>query len=247
MTRERTIISCRENLPLTVVTWAIAILDKSVYPSKMEQDEEIDWAAILASVESGVEPHDYIYITPETVAIFSLKDCEEQLRRASDEKLRLAQALKSAHLAVQAALTAALAGSMNIGAHPEKLMFKKLAYYQEGQGERPDDDRVLPFKGLLERAMNAPLEWTQQPLSLDEHEQDLLARLCSLRDGIEHPKQSHWGIEIAYILEVLPLAARTAVKLLEVVVHHLEPGESAQLQELAAQVDTHCHTMQEAL
>ena len=210
-------------------------------------DDETDWAAILAAVKSGDEPQDYIHITPEIVAIFSLKDCEEQLRRASVERLRLAQAMKSAHLAIQAALTAALAGSMNIGAHPEKLRVKKLAYYQEGQGERPDDDRVLPFKGLLARAMWAPLEWTQEPLSLDEHEQKLLARLCDLRDGIEHPKQSHWGIEIAYILEVLPVAARTAAKLLEVVVHHLEPGELAELQKLAAQIETHCQTIQEAL
>lgn len=213
----------------------------------MQDSEETDWEAILAAVEIGDEPQDYIHITPAVVAIFSLKDCEEQLRRAKDERLRLAQALKSAHLAVQAALTAALAGSMNIGAHPEGLMAKKLAYYQEGEGERPDDDRVLAFKGLLERAMSAPLEWTHEPLNLSEHEQQLLERLCFLRDGIEHPKQSHWGIEISYILEALPVAARTAVTLLEVVVHHLEPGELAQMQELAAQVETHCRAMQEAL
>lgn len=213
----------------------------------MIKNEETDWAAILASVENGDEPQDYIHITPEIVAIFSLKDCEEQLRRASDEKLRLAQAMKSAHLAVQAALTAALAGSMNIGAHPEKLRTRKLAHYQDGTGERPDDDRVLAFKGLLERAMSAPLEWTHEPLILSQREQMLLERLCLLRDGIEHAKQSHWGIEIAYILEVLPVAARTAVTLLGVVFHHLEPGELNQLQQLAAQIETHCEKMQEAL
>ena len=109
-----------------------------VYVQRMQQDtDDTDWTAILANEVSDEEPHDYIYITPIIVAIFSLKDCEEQLRRASAEKLRLAQALKSAHLAVQASLTAALAGSMNIGAHPEKLRVKKLQYYQNGIGERP--------------------------------------------------------------------------------------------------------------
>lgn len=240
-------IDFTESPPVKEEGLPIAILHESVYRRKMHQDEETDWTSILASVASGDEPHDYIHITPEAVAIFSLKDCEEQLRRASGEKLRLAQALKSAHLAVQAALTAALAGSMNIGAHAEKLRIRKLTYYQDGQGERPDDDRVLPFKGLLMRAMSTPLEWTQQPLTLDEREQELLARLCFLRDGIEHPKQTHWGIEIAYILEVLPLAARTAVKLLEMVVHHLEPEGLAQLRELAAQIETDCRTMQEDL
>ncbi|GGD44397.1 hypothetical protein GRI62_10645 [Erythrobacter arachoides] len=213
----------------------------------MQQDEETDWTAIVASVDNGDEPQGYIHITPAIVAILSLKDCEEQLKRAGDEKLRLAQAMKSAHLAVQAALTAALAGSMNIGAHPEKLRISKLAHYQDGTGERPDDDRVLAFKGLLKRAMSAPLEWTHEPLTLSEHEEQLLERLCFLRDGIEHPKQSHWGIEIAYILEPLPVAARTAVTLLEVVVHHLEPGELDQLEQLAAQIETHCDNMQEAL
>ena len=212
-----------------------------------EDEDETDWEAILASVESGEEPHDYIHISPAIVAIFSLKDCEEQLRRASAEKLRLAQAMKSAHLAVQAALTAALAGSMNIGAHPEKLRIKKLQFYQERIGDRPVEDRVLAFNGLLERAISAPMEWTGQPLALNENEKELLKRLCSLRDGIEHPKQMHWGIEIAYILEVLPLAARTAVKLLEVVVHHLEPGELTELQSLAAQIETNCRRLQEAL
>lgn len=136
---------------------------------------------------------------------------------------------------------------MNIGAHPEGLRIKKLQYYQEGIGERPDEDRVLAFNGLLERAMGAPMEWSGQPLDLNEHEQELLARLCFLRDGIEHPKQSHWGIEIAYILEVLPVAAHTAVKLLEVVLHHLEQGQLSELHDLTVQVGTHCRTMEEPL
>jgi hypothetical protein len=213
----------------------------------MQQKEEADWVTILAGVESGCEPQGYIHITPEIVASISLKDCEEQLRRASQKSLRLALAIKSAHLAVQSALTAALAGSMNIGAHPEKLRIKKLAYYQERKGERPDDNRVLAFKGLLERAMEVPLEWTQRPLSLDEHEKQLLERLCFLRDGIEHPKQSHWSIEVAYILEALPVAARTVVMLLEVVAHHLKPKELTKLKELARKIETHCEKILEAL
>lgn len=213
----------------------------------MQQEDEIDWMEILASHETGEDPQHYIHITPETVAIFSLKDSEEQLRRASNERLRLAQALKSAHLAVQAALTAALAGSMNIGAHPKQLRLKMLGFYQEGSGERPADNRVLAFNGLLERALSEPMEWTGQPLSLDPQEQELLARLCDLRDGIEHPKQMHWAIEVAYILEVLPLAAHTTVKLLEVVMHHLRPGDMAELQQLAVQIEIHCRAMQEAM
>ena len=206
--------------------------------------EETDWVEILANVEAGEDPNDYIHITPEIVAVFSLKDCEEQLRRSTNEPLRLAQAAKSAHLAVQAALTAALAGSMNIGAHPEKLRTKKLQFYQEGVGHRPDEDRVLAFRLLLERAMSGPMEWTGEPLTLTEAEQALLARLCFLRDGIEHPKQTHWSIEVAYILEVLPIAAHSVLKLLSVVFHHLELGELEELGHLAEKISAHCDNMQ---
>ena len=196
----------------------------------------------MAILENCKKPRGYIDITPKIVAIFSLKDCEEQLRRASAEKLRLAQALKSAYLAIQAALIAALSGPMDIGAHAEKLRKKKLEYYQNGIGERPADDRVLPFEGLLKRAMDAPLA-----LTLSDVEQKLLTRLCCLRNNIEHPKQTSSSIEIAYILEVLPVAARTAVKLLGAVAHQLEPGVLDELNGLATQIEMHCHTMQAPL
>ena len=209
-----------------------------------DDDDQTDWAAILANGQGDNEPDDYILITPEIVAKISLKDCEEQLWRSIDDTLRLAQAMKSAHLALHAALIAALAGSMNIGAHPEGLRVRKLRYYQEGTGERPDSDRVMSVDELLTKAMTSPREWTGQPLTLDPHERDLLARLSRLRDGIEHPKQAHWGIEIAYILEVLPLAARTTVKLLEVVAHHLEPGELFDLRTLSEGVEAICRNIQ---
>ena len=76
------------------------------------------------------------------------------------------------------------------------------------------------------------MKWTGQPVSPDEHEQDRLARLCFLRDGIEHPEQMYLGIEVIYILEVFPLAAHIAVKLLGVVA-----------QELPAQIEDLCRTM----
>ena len=194
----------------------------------------------MISVEAGDERKDYIHITPEVVAIFSLKDCDEQLRRANHEKLRLAQAVKSAHLAAQSALTAALAGSMSIGAHSEELKKRKQDFFKNCEEKITNDDRVMAFKGLLCLAMNSPFEWSGERLKLDEQEQVLLDRLCSLRDGIEHPKQVQWAIPANYILEMLPTAVRTAVSLLEVVAHHLDPGQIAELRDLAVRVETHC-------
>ena len=58
--------------------------------------------------------------------------------------MRLALAAKSAHLALQAALTAALAGSANIGAHAPKLRLAHLKYLNESRAQtadRPTSDR----------------------------------------------------------------------------------------------------------
>jgi hypothetical protein len=205
-----------------------------------EAEPEVDWAAIIASVESGEEPAGWIHISPVIVAIFSIRDCEEQLERSAAEPLRLAQAAKSAHLAVQAALTAALSGSMGIGAHPEKLRIKYLEYLQGASGERPESNRVMAFNDLLNQALSSPLEWSGKPLSIADEQLALLDRLGDLRDGIEHTKQVHWGIEVAYILEVLPVAAHLTAELLEVVFHHLEPGELDSVKSTAAHIEQLC-------
>jgi len=206
----------------------------------MSDTEETDWTAIIASAESGEEPAGWIHVTPEIVAMFSIRDCEEQLERSAAEPIRLAQAAKSAHLAVQAALTAALAGSMNIGAYPERLRLEYLAYLQGSSAKQPDSNRVMAFNGLLKQALSAPLEWSGKPLSITEEQQALLDRLSDLRDGIEHTKQVHWGIEAAYILQVLPVAAHLTAELLEVVLHHLEPGELESIKQTAAKVEVLC-------
>lgn len=65
-------------------------------------------------------------VEPRALAMLCLRDCEEQLQRVNEEPLRLVQAAKSAHLALQSALIEALAGSANIGAYDEKLRAKCL-------------------------------------------------------------------------------------------------------------------------
>jgi len=217
----------------------------------MDQDDDllagVDWAEIIGSVDRGEEPPGWVHLTPEIVAVFSIRDCEDQLRRSAAEPIRLAQAAKSAHLAVQAALTAALAGSMNIGAHPEKLRLQKLAYYQgSSPAERPTSNRVLAFKDLLERARTEPLEWSGQPLSISEQQQAMLNRLSDLRDDIEHTKMTHLSIEIAYILDVLPVAAHLTAKLLEVVFHRLESGDLEDVKVTAMAIERLCTEYREA-
>ena len=77
--------------------------------------QEPTWEEILAVLGDEEGARDplghYVEVTPRALAMLNLRDCAEQLERWREEPLRLAQAAKSAHLALQAALTDALAGA----------------------------------------------------------------------------------------------------------------------------------------
>lgn len=174
----------------------------------------------------------YVEITPRALAMLGLRDCNEQLARTPDEPLRLAQAAKSAHLALQAALIVALAGSANIGAYDDDLRSAYLAYFEssrESDSLPPRGDRVMPFPKLLARAMEHPMEWSGRKLEVDAHELEALERLTFIRHRIEHPRPAHHFVEPRFIALTLPIAARLTLELLDVVSHHYEPGERSRV------------------
>lgn len=90
------------------------------------QNDTTNWAALLAG---GDDRPPWIALTPERIAYLSLHDCLIQLELAVIEFDRLAFAVKSAHMALQAALTAALAGTATLAdlrpasARPFKLQW----------------------------------------------------------------------------------------------------------------------------
>ena len=97
--------------------------------------QEPTWEGILAVLgEEGGEGDplgQYVEVTPRALAILNLRDCKGQLEGWMEEPLRLAQAAKSAHLALQSSLIDALAGSAGIGAHADKLRAAYLAGAEE--------------------------------------------------------------------------------------------------------------------
>lgn len=194
-------------------------------------------AEILASEPeepSGDDPlGHYVEVTPRALAMLNLRDCKEQLERWQEEPLRLAQAAKSAHLAMQAALTDALAGSANIGAYDDKLRTAYLAYFEEsrdGEATPPKSDRVMAFPNLLARAIDHPMEWSGQKLEVSSEEKEALDRLTFIRHRIEHPRPSFHLIEPRFIALTLPVAARLTLELLDVCWHHYEDGERAAIE-----------------
>jgi hypothetical protein len=201
---------------------------------------ETDWMAILASSYDGPE---WVDITPERVAMISLIDCHEQIEKSEDFVLRLALAAKSGHLALQAALTAAIAGTASIGAHPEKLRIKYLEHFEESRtkpSERPESDRVMTFSELLTAATSSNLPWLNAPLSVTPEQAELLDRLTSIRNSVEHTKQMLHSIEPDYILETLPVISDLTLFLLTTVSHHFEPDELDQVKNAAAAIVAIC-------
>jgi hypothetical protein len=173
------------------------------------------------------------------VARLQIQECAEQLSRVEEDPLRLVMAAKAAHLALQAALTAALAGSIGIGAYNATLEQRWLAFLQDG-APAPDKRRVLEFKSLLEKARSRPLEWTQEPLILSDDEAAALEKLTAIRDCIEHTKPGVWVIEPAFIKPLIPIAIDTAMRLLRGVHHHFESGEMETAEEVAAEISRRC-------
>ena len=201
---------------------------------------DVDWIELLVGVDDDGPP--WIRLSPERVAVIGLDDCSTQLERAVEQIDCLALAAKSIHMALQAALTAALAGTANIGAHPTKLRIAHLAYL-EGRGSgppRPTSDKVMSFTDLLAAATSQPLPWTGEPLALSDEADELLARLTKVRHAVEHPKQILHSIEPGYVAEALPVAADLVCTLLDSVFHHLGPGESARISAVAGSIRRQC-------
>lgn len=205
-------------------------------------------AEILASEPEERSPSEdplahYVELTPRALAILNLRDCKEQLERWKEEPLRLAQAAKSAHLAMQAALTDALAGSANVGAYDDRLRAAYLAYFEEphdGDRTPPKGDRVMSFPKLLARAMEHPMEWSGRKLEISPDEMKALDRLTFVRHQVEHPRPAFHFIEPLFIAMTLPIAARLTFELLDVCWHHYDDGERATVEATVGSIRALC-------
>ncbi|HMS21494.1 hypothetical protein [uncultured Sphingorhabdus sp.] len=140
----------------------------------------------------------YVEVTPRSLAVLNLFNVKDHLERWRTEPLRLALAAKSAHLALQSALTDALAGSANIGAYEPKLQAAYLLYFEEspeGEVSPPKGDRIMSFPYLLAKAMEHPMEWSGCSLEVTDNELDALHKLTFVRHHVEHPRPQFHFIE----------------------------------------------------
>lgn len=157
----------------------------------------------------------YPEVTPERVAVHSLEECLSHLEQVRQDNLFIISAACSAHRALQAALTAALAGSANIGASPPKVQKRWLEHFEIEPSKRPHTSpgfRVMGLLDLLKTATISKLPWSQTPLPISSCESFFALRLTNYRDDFEHPKQLTYVLtnrEVAWsILFTAPLVQK---------------------------------------
>ncbi len=221
--------------------------------AKEAPTDEVDWYELLRGeddegISLGDPLADYVLATPRVIAILNLCDCKEQLERWQHEPLRLAQAAKSAHLAMQAALTDALAGSTGIGAYRDKDISKWLEYFEAsrtGDQRRPQRGHVMAFGELLDKATRQPLPWTGQKLEVTADENEQLKKLTHVRHRMEHPHPESHYIEPRFICQTLPVAARLSERLLEECSHHSQDGEREKVRAMVVAIDKLCTDIEE--
>lgn len=179
-------------------------------------------------------------VTPEQICLLQLDDCARQLELAVDDPIRLVQAAKSLHLALQAALTFALAGSAGIGAYPDSLRVKWLEFLESNRNSVVEvtlSRRIMEFRALLDR-LNKPgaVEWLSEPICLSDDERENLEKLVFIRDAFEHPKPGSHSFEPDWACPAFPPAARLTLTLIEAMHHRFEPEEIAKAERLVKRI-----------
>lgn len=183
--------------------------------------EFIEWARENSSRAPNPE---HVTVSCERLVVVQLQRCAEFISAADENGYWLLDAARALHLAMVAAMTAALSGSAGIGASPPKQRIKAIAAMNAGAwGDVPE--RVMSYAELVEAIQTeGAMEWASA-LRLMQEEQEACAALNSLRERIDHPKTSTFSESRAEIRRVCALVAALVPRIMECVRHHFEEDD----------------------
>jgi hypothetical protein len=132
--------------------------------------------------------------------------------------------------AVQGAMALSLMGTDGCGALTSNSRQKNREWLSNPQGDRPQ--RVMaPYKELLGRVQNSQFV-NGPPLVLPEEDLRNLERLNELRREFAHFNPKAWGIQLRYMLDIMPVALTTVEFLLgkqASAVRHLTEDQSSRI------------------
>jgi hypothetical protein len=186
--------------------------------------------------------NDYIHITPATLAVHAIERAALEVHAAANDKPdRWWFAITDAHQALTAALVETLVGTAGIGAYDKPLQRAWLDYYEvsrtDNSAKPPEDDRVLPFPALLDRAQDKKSRRDMGgTLVLTDSDKKDLRRLNSFRNDLDHVKPRGWSLEKAGLPRIIGAAAEAMRQLF--MMHplriHLEENELERAEEALA-------------
>ena len=149
-----------------------------------------------------------VRIEAEEIAVTQIERLVEFRERAQADKLWWLDAVRSAHLALTAAMVAALEGSSGVGAMTPKSAEKTLKWLGERERAGPTipKEHTLPFVGLVEAIQEPDRLQFGSPVELGPGQIDILIELNWYRELIDHPKFTRWSVPVEALEEATSIA-----------------------------------------
>jgi hypothetical protein len=174
----------------------------------------------------------YASITPQHLAALSLRRAADALEQSASDPTTWFFVILDLHRALYCALVAALSGSAEIGAYPDKAKADWLAYFEATRTDpeaKMPDGYVAPFGELLSRAEKGTTDMWGAPLTLTPEQRADILKLNKFRNDLEHVKPRTWWLKVGGLPRLCANAAAACGALLESFAHHLEEEEIEQV------------------
>jgi hypothetical protein len=175
----------------------------------------------------------YARITPHQLAALSLRRAADSFEQTASDSTTWFFIILDLHRALYCALVAALSGSAEIGAYPDKLQAEWLEWFEtsknQPEAQLPTGNYVLRFEDLLSRAENGTPHISGRPLKLTPEQRADILKLKEFRGRLEHVKPEGWSLEVSGLPRISASVAEAFAALLESFAHRLEVDELDQV------------------
>ena len=201
-----------------------------------------EFQAWLNSEDSETHELEHLWpdlrIEAEEIAVVQIERLIEFRSRARDDKTWWLDAVRSAHLALTAAMVSALEGSSGVGAMRPKAAKKTLQWLEarDRTGMTMPREETLSFLELIEALGEPGRLQFGSAVVLGDDKQALARELNWFRELIDHPKFTRWSVPIEDVDGATALALDLIDELMGCVPQRYDPGQrrrvSAALQRL---------------
>ncbi len=193
----------------------------------MDENDIADFVSWAKEAEERGPNPDFVTITCERLVVAQLERCAEHLEGIDPDGYHLLDAIRSLHLAMVAAMTAALNGSAGIGAMPGKARSK--AIQALNKGEFATGERVMSYAELLEAIQTeGAIEWGPAIVLTSDERADCVT-LNARRERIDHPKPSSFIEARDELRRLCRVVSAIVPRIAASVSHHFEEADRARV------------------